>query len=155
MIVESCQLLSTAHRLLDGHEIKLINVKNSKPKPYWVLPDYRETTLYKPTHINHPSAIWSRTSFDNYNWLVQHLGGLLQEYTARYNKIHKCQNEGLYTALINTPKNIPNIGFTTMPNCMPTEYIISNCSVTNYRNYYKFGKQHLHMWKNQNKPNWL
>jgi Pyrimidine dimer DNA glycosylase len=46
---------------------------------------------YKPTHINHPLAIWTRESDSNYLWLIQHLEALCKEYTLRYNKVHKCE----------------------------------------------------------------
>jgi hypothetical protein len=77
MILESAQLLSTAHRILDGDDSG-------------VLPDYRDTLFYRATHKNHPSARWIRESVENYNWLVDHFDGLLREYTHRYKKQHAC-----------------------------------------------------------------
>lgn len=67
MILETAQLLSTAHRLLDGND---------------------DPILYKATHKNHPSAIWTRKSQKNYLWLTSLLQNLCQEYTYRYGKIH-------------------------------------------------------------------
>ena len=67
MIIEYAQLLSTAHRLVDGDE---------------------GLVLYKATHKNHPSAIWARRSAQNYAWLYYHMMELGREYEKRYGKKH-------------------------------------------------------------------
>lgn len=139
MIVESAQLLSTAHRVLDGDKL--------------VLPDDREQILYKATHINHPCAVWCRATYMNYRWLADHLEYLLDEYTLRYKKQHK--SEDVYHALIDSPDCIEPEGFTTPPCCMPDEFKISDNYVDNYREYYRVDKAHLHAWKNRDKPNWI
>ena len=144
MILESAQLMSTAHRILDGEKIG---------KQY-VLHDARESYLYKTTHINHPSAKWIREAVENYNWLVDHFFALMVEYNFRYEKQHKCYGELSYL-LASPPKNLKEFDWTTPPSCMPDEYIISQNPLTNYRNYYKLGKSHLHSWKKRNPPEWI
>ena len=68
MIIEYAQLMSTAHRVIDGYEeIEKRYVHGSLPARYrntkvWRLTDARDATLYKATHMNHPSAIWCRAS---------------------------------------------------------------------------------------------
>ena len=54
MILESAQLLSTAHRLLDGREIEG-KTKTGRKARRWILDDSREPIVYQATHINHPS----------------------------------------------------------------------------------------------------
>ena len=160
MILESAQLLSTAHRILDGKEIQLEvdilqedgSVKTRKKK-WWLLKDAREEVIYSATHINHPSAVWARSSIENYNWLVDHFFALMQEYTYRYDKQHKCFGEISYM-LQSPPKKLEEFDMTKMPSCMAEEYIISEDPITNYRNYYKAGKKHLHNWKRRNPPEW-
>jgi len=44
---------------------------------------------YKRAHYNHPCTIWTRTSQQNYKWLIKHGLAIADEYTARYNKTHK------------------------------------------------------------------
>jgi hypothetical protein len=161
MILESAQLLSTAHRLLDGREIQLeVQVEQedgttkTRKKKWWLLNDAREDVIYSATHINHPSAVWARTSVENYNWLVDHFFALMQEYTYRYDKTHKCYGE-ISATLASPPKNLQEYDMTTMPSCMAPEYIIGSNPVENYRNYYKMGKTHLHSWKNRNPPEWI
>ena len=53
MIKETVQMMSTAHRVLDGDE--------------WA----DSVGLVKTTHINHPSTIWVRSSVDHYHWMLQ------------------------------------------------------------------------------------
>lgn len=61
MILETAQLLSTAHRLLDGKQVIYKCPRTGKNKKHWELYDSREAVLYKASHINHPSAIWRPT----------------------------------------------------------------------------------------------
>lgn len=153
MILESAQLLSTAHRFLDGVEMmgKTPTGRNVKR---WVLSDAREPVLYSATHINHPSAIWCRKSVENYNWLTDHMFALLSEYTYRYDKEHKVQGELSYM-LQSPPYNLKDWDFTTMPSAMSDEYKISDDPLVNYRNYYKKGKSRMFSWKNRNPPEWI
>lgn len=153
MILESAQLLSTAHRLLDGRETagKSKTGRNAKR---WVLDDSRDDVLYQATHINHPSAVWCRKSVQNYTWLVDHFFALGEEYTYRYGKTHKCFGELSYM-LQSPPKNLTNYDMTTMPSAMAPEYVISEDPLENYRNYYRVGKARMHSWKNRQPPEWM
>ncbi len=153
MILESAQLLSTAHRILDGMETVTVS-KTGRSKKIWELLDAREFVLYQATHVNHPSAIWCRTSVENYNWLVDHMFALMDEYTFRYEKKHKCQGELSYM-LQSPPKNLKDWDMTTIPCAMDDKYIVSSDAVDNYRNYYKTGKTHLHSWKKREAPDWI
>ena len=158
MITESAQLLSTAHRVLDGTMTEGVRVnldtgKTRKVKAY-TLPDARVSVIYSATHINHPSAIWARTSVENYTWLVDHMFALMAEYTYRYEKEHKIQGEIGYM-LQSPPFNLKDYEMTKMPSCMDQQYIISDDPIINYRNYYKKGKTHLFAWKNRQPPEWI
>ena len=153
MILESAQLLSTAHRVLDGREVagKSKTGRNAKR---WVFDDARDEVLYQATHINHPSAVWARKSVENYNWLVEHFFALGEEYTYRYGKTHKCFGELSYQ-LQSPPKNLTNYDMTTMPSAMDPEYVVSEDPIVNYRNYYKIGKARMHSWKKRQPPFWI
>jgi hypothetical protein len=155
MILESAQLLSTAHRVID-----MLIIRSYKPegklrcKNEYILGDARNDIIYQATHINHPSAIWCRQSIENYQWLVEHMFALMDEYTYRYNKKHKCSGEISYM-LQSPPKKLEKYEWTKMPSCMDEQYIISDDPIINYRNYYKLGKSYLHKWTNRNKPEWI
>jgi hypothetical protein len=145
MILEAAQLLSTAHRVLDG--IEYIDASSGRKIKRWSIDDDRENILYSATHVNHPSAIWARESNNNYNWLWCYLYEHCKEYTRRYGKVHKIEQSGLLKVLQTPPHNIPIKHFFQPPSAMDAKYIISENSITNYRNYYKVGKAHLHKWK--------
>ena len=152
MILETAQLLSTAHRILDGTEY-IDKSKTGRNVRRWRLPDARETVLYSATHINHPSAVWCRATNNNYNWLFCHFGGLLHEYTYRYGRIHKC--EDMVVALMQPPFNI-DVGYLTpVTPAMPDEYKVPHNSVASYRNYYRGAKQRMHKWTKREVPEWI
>ena len=161
MILEYAQLLSTAHRVLDGVEIiENKYVPGSLPARWrkckiWKLNDHRDSILYKATHINHPSARWVRQSPENYLWLANMLIALCEEYTHRYGKIHKTERDGLcYVLVKNTPHSIGNSGFTQPTPAMPDDVKISGDSIASYKNYYIKNKGHLAAWKKRNIPEW-
>ena len=155
MILESAQLLSTAHRILDGVEYT-DKTKTGRNVKRWRLPDDRDTTLYVATHINHPCAVWCRKSSDNYAWLWSLMNEYCEEYTHRYGKVHKIEADGLLGRLDVMPNKIDHeLGFTTPPSAMDAKYIISEDPIKNYQNYYKNGKAHLHKWKNRRPPEWI
>ena len=152
MILETCQLLSTAHRILDGNETQ-IKSKTGRNKKIWRLSDDRETILYSATHINHPSAVWRRSSNSNYNWLHSLLTELCHEYTFRYGKIHKCEQIGLVGKLQSCPNNISVGHFTQVTPAMPDDVKLEN-SILSYRNYYIKNKSKMATWKNRSVPEW-
>jgi len=157
MIVETAQLLSTAHRVLDGLQVRVqyITDKGKKrSKNVWVLDDGRNDWFYNATHINHPCAVWCRESVENYNWLVDHLFALGDEYNHRYGKSH-LTIEKLGYEIQSPPDNLRAWDWTSPPSAMDTEYIVSTDPIENYRNYYKYGKAKLHSWKKREVPAWI
>ena len=152
MILEYAQLLSTAHRYLDG--ILSIGLsKSGRKQQRYVLSDSRESTLYSATHINHPSAIWVRQSDANYAWLYRMFGALMDEYTYRYGKTHAC--ERLADELSYRPKNIPKGEFTEPTPAMPDHYKMAGDSIQSYKNYYLGDKTRMFSWKNRETPSWV
>jgi len=152
MIIEYAQLMSTAHRLLDGEEY-LGMTANGRRIKRWRLNDSREDILMKASHINHPSSVWCRASKQNYLWLNRMWYYLCKEYTYRYGKIHSVEKR-MAEALYVWPNNIPDLPFTGPTPAMPDIYKVPGDSLTSYHNYYKGGKQHLASWKKRNIPSW-
>lgn len=147
MVLETCQLLSTAHRILDGTQIEAKS-KTGRNVKRWKLNNELDEILYSATHVSHPSAVWARQSAANYDWLVHLLIELCAEYTYRYGKVHKCQEIGLVNALRIHPKNIPNdVAFTEPTPAMPDDVKVFDDSIASYRNYYINNKTHLASWK--------
>jgi hypothetical protein len=120
MILESAQLLSTAHREIDGDTWADAN------------------GLYKSTHKNHPSAVWARSNTKHYQWLYQHMLGLGTEYNRRYDKKHLTINK-LGRVLAKWPDNLEMDVWCDPPQCMPDEYK-QDSSMQGYRRYYAIDK---------------
>lgn len=149
MIVEYAQLMSTAHRVLDGtHKIVL---HNGRKQQQWILPD--DSALYKASHVNHPDNIWLRQSSENYKFLYALFSELCTEYTRRYGKVHateiKCK-----LPLAQFPRNIPTGPFTEPPLTMPDEYKVDD-AVISYQNLYVGSKARFAKWTNRLPPNWF
>ena len=102
MILEYHQLLSTAHRILDGD-------------------DYADPQgLYKATHKNHPSSTWSRESSYHYKWLFVMLCELHKIYEAHTAKTHASKR--ILKALGKLPENIHDNGFVMPTPAMPDKF---------------------------------
>ena len=158
MILEYAQLLSTAHRVLDGVRTTAIRTTTGRQYTRYNLPDNRDGLLYSATHINHPSAIWVRQSYSNYVWLTQLLFYLCKEYTHRYGKVHKVESSDLLFNLYVPPHALEPtrsvVKFTQPTPAMPDIYKVPGDSIRSYRNYYNGGKQHLAAWKKREMPSW-
>ena len=155
MILEYAQLLSTAHRVLDGEQTPWFTTAAGRKKREWMLYDDRQNILYAATHLNHPSAVWVRQSTENYLWLSNLLVALCEEYTHRYGKTHKVERDGLcFVLLKNVPANIGNKGWSEPTPAMPDEVKIPGDSIASYRNYYINNKSHLAKWKKRSIPQW-
>ena len=136
MILESAQMLCTAHRVLDGDE------------------KADELFMYKRAHVNHPSTIWVRDNVYNYWWLYRLFEALCDEYTYRYEKGHMTDLK-LRETLRTPPKNIPiNKKFYQPPQCMPDEYKGED-SVEAYQKYYMGEKSSFSVWKKRPTPEWF
>lgn len=136
MPLETAQMLSTAHRLID------------------TVSD--DSVLYKPTHKNHPSSVWVRENISNYIWTFCHFIALCDEYTHRYGKVHLS-----YTKLVDIlsvpPKNIEHGDETLTPLAMKDypECMFPNDPVKSYRLYYATKKSRFNMkWTNREIPSW-
>lgn len=137
MNLEYAQLLTTALHIVD------------KPTPEQSL------SWYKTTHQNHPCAIWTRASINNWLYLKELATALNDEWKFRYNHFDRSHKSFVMVLSLPTPKNLPNGEFTKPPSCMDNKYKVSECVIENYKNYYKHGKAHLHKWTNRKPPEWL
>ena len=151
MATEYCQLLSTAHRILDG-KMYLGKTKNNRNIKRWRLPDEREDILMKASHVNHPSNIWVRESRENYMEMYFIYMATLGEYTYRYGKIHGSSKASMI--LQRPPKNIISNKNTEMVQAMPDYCKINNDPISAYRNYYIKEKKNFVTWKNRPVPEW-
>lgn len=152
MIVEYGQLMSTAHRVLDGTFYYGLTANNRRIQR-WKLPDEREEVIWKASHIKHPSGLWVRSSSSHYQWLFALWLEMLKEYTYRYGKVHS--TERMKPWFVKVPDNIPHKGWLSDPTpAMPDEYKTSE-AIQSYRNYYLGAKRSFANWKNRNTPTWF
>jgi hypothetical protein len=150
MILEYAQLLSTAHRVLDG-DIVIGKSKTGRKQTRYVL-SRDDSILYSATHINHPSSVWVRQSNKNYDWLFGLFQALMAEYTHRYGKTHATSRLEMHLAKL--PKNIPQKPFTEPTPAMPDDVKVPGDSIASYRKYYIQNKPHLASWKKRPVPEW-
>jgi hypothetical protein len=111
MVLESAQMLCTAHHEFGNHDVP-----------------------YKVAHRNHPSTIWARSGLKQYVWLFRHFMALSDEYTERYGREHLTWQKCAY-ALFEPPMGIPDIEWTDPPQCMPDE-CKRETSLAGYTEYY-------------------
>ena len=128
MTLESAQLMATAL------------VLNNLPSPY------------KPTHRNHPCAVWARANRNNFSWLLQHHLAMLDEYTKRFNKVHACaEHQHYWQAALN---HLPDTPQTAFAQAMPVDLKIPGDAVTAYRNFYLRDKAYFARWTLTPVPDW-
>lgn len=126
MLIEYTQMLSTANRLSGLDE------------------------GYKIAHVNHPCTIWTRKSYENWCVLFTLVEELQKQYNYRYLKYHKSWQ---MAKTLHSP-NLPRIGVTTPPQCMPDIYKCDNL-ITAYRNYYIGDKRAFARWTKIDEPKWF
>lgn len=132
MPIESAQMLSSAHRILDGESA----------------PD----ACYKATHRHHPCTVWTMSSSANYMWHYNLLECMLEEYSRRYNKVHKTSQ--LLSILSKLPHNIVQNGFTLPPQAIPEIYKQDDV-IAAYRIFYRVEKAGFATWKHGDVPAWF
>jgi hypothetical protein len=152
MILEYTQLLSTAHRVLDGLPVPDYSKSGRRVTRYKL--DKYDDVIYQATHVYHPSAVWTRASKANYEWLYQLLVELCKEYAYRYGKTHSIQRSELFKVLKKSPRSISLQPFTQPTPAMPLEMITQGDSITSYKKYYIECKNHLAVWSKRNIPEW-
>lgn len=108
-------------------------------------------TPYRSCHVNHPCTLWAGKTRTNFLWLCKLGLALCDEYTYRYQKVHKCKDVINYC--LSKSLSIPEGELTPFALAMPDEYKVA-CPITSYRNYYRFAKNHLSVWKNREIPFW-
>ena len=135
MILESAQLLCSAHVFLDDTD-NIVGIP-----------------IYKLAHKNHPCTIWTRECSGNYAWLYHLFCDLCKEYTYRYGKIHLCEIK-LKKALNFYPDNIKIGDITPFKLAMPDEYKKDD-PVESYREYYIKKKKDICKWKYTDTPEWF
>ena len=160
MIVESGQMLSTAHRMCDGAMELRPSKSGKRTVKYYKHPnDNMEDILYKAVHHFHPCTVWTMETNNNYLWHYDHFIALCREYSYRYGKVHA--TEKLIPLLSNPPKNIKEgvkYYLTQFPLAMKSnpECMFPEDPVKSYRMFYQTKQDRFKMvWSKREVPCWF
>jgi hypothetical protein len=156
MIVEAAQMLSTAHRMVDGSMEKRPSKSGKRMVNYYVHPNSNlESALYKAVHHYHPCTVWTMESKANYTWHYTHFLALCSEFKHRFNKPHLTE-EKLSEVLSVPPANILDIERTPFALAMAQfpACIVKDNPVQSYRNYYHTAKSFAKWEKSRPAPSW-
>lgn len=148
---------------VDRHVIKMrLELAQLACTAHHVLGDIpSEKIPYKPTHKNHPSAIWVRESLFNYDFVVNLGLQLCKEMRHRFNTSYQ-KTEEVLLWLKENPIQVKDcfitkqklaVGDNPIPFSNYDDYW--NYAVDNYRKYYNDTKQHLFKWTNRPIPEWI
>ena len=150
MILESAQMLSTAHRLIDGKPVK------DGKKVVHLLPGEtidHQPHAYKVAHAHHPSTVWTMASISNYQFHAVLFQEMLREYDRRYpGKVHSCRQ--IANTLAFAPRGIAAGPLTVKPQAMPDQYKTAD-TIEAYRRYYAGTKYRFAKWKHGEIPGWF
>ena len=155
MIIEYAQMLSTAHRMLDGKIVRKPSRSGKTMVKYYDLYEgaddlEAENTYYHAVHFNHPCNVWIRESHENYIHLYKLFVALCDEYKYRYGRSHMTDIK-LREPLWTLPKNIPSKPFTEPPQAMP-DYCKRTDPIDAYRTYYIKEKKRFAKWTKRQIP---
>ena len=156
MIVESAQMLSTAHRMLDGNVDRRPSKSGRTMVKYYDHP-YLDKLLYKAVHCGHPCTVWTMESSSNYVWHYKHFIALCDEYQYRYGKKHLTDTT-LRSILMVPPANILRDERTPFKLAMGSnpECMFPDDPVKSYRMFYHTKQQRFDMqWTKRDTPSWF
>lgn len=158
MIVESCQMMTTAIR----------HIFPITYKEFQHLRDFPESRFKFPApfdigsgHYNHPCSAWVRKDEVNLSWLATHTQALLQEKAKRWKNMH-VYNDFVTVMYNSNPTNngVPTLfstAFSTPALKMLAnrdEYQSADAQVVLYRMYYALEKALFARWNSTPPPVW-
>jgi len=153
MIIEYAQMLSTAHRMLDGTQYT--DASSGRRIQRWRLDNSNmDGVLYKASHINHPSTRWVRENAIQYQYAYDMFTALCDEYTYRYDKTHLTDTK-LRVLLNEIPNNITLGVYSEPPQCMPEDVKVQNDSISAYHKYYANYKKGFAVWTDRPVPSFM
>jgi hypothetical protein len=167
MLLETCQLLYTAHWVLFYPELKdcksAVALSRTQkqlevPEYMWPAPECNTTKEpgYRPCHVWHPCAKWARECSGNYLWLAELGLELAKEFRFRFKKEHSCEKHIVWL-FDNIPLSIVMAPRKNFAIAMDDQYKNSNDPIVCYRNYYKKSKKERGLVKYTGRqiPHWL
>lgn len=149
MIVESAQMLANCFT-----PESLVNAPRSQ-----------KGNVRKHSYFNHPCSIWARETYNNYQWLVDHAYGLIQERKYRNPDARPHFTEEFITWCdCNIPDNLDSdkdeltpfaIAISDDSKCMHHNNFYTASTVRKYQMYYKYDKKEFAKWTRRDKPSFM
>ena len=131
MVVETGQILSTAHFILGNGDCPV--------------------SCYKPYNPRHPSVIWTAETLGNYRWTRRLFAALSDEFAFRYGKDHATWNR---LRELPEPTSLADRKVTDFAVCVPDSCVVVNDPVKSYRLYYLRHKKPFARWTRRRPPRW-
>lgn len=117
---------------------------------------------YKLCHKNHPVSIWVRSSYENYQWTINHAFALYFEKLHRYGTGHKSIEVIRWAAANMDLLNLPRIGLTKFAIainenslCRKDPSFDESDPVKCYQLYYKYDKKDIAKWTKRDIPEFM
>lgn len=148
--------------LVDRHTVKMVlesaqmlaNCYTDNQLAAKDCPRTKTGNVRKHSYYNHPCSKWVRETTGNIKWLCEHAEAIDVERMERYGTEPHFSIEFIRWAYLNRFESCAEqAGVTPFALAMPDEYKQDN-AVEAYRDYYRYGKKHLHEWK-RNRPDWI
>jgi hypothetical protein len=168
MILETCQMLYTAHwtaanpeLLKERSAIKIAKAHKALPIPAHMASAPKRKCAdeqgYRPVHLHHPCTIWVRECLGNYMWAVELALALAEEYEYRWpGRTHSCKAHALWLKA-NVPPGMPGNERNGFAIAMDEKYRVSGDPIASYIQFYKGSKQdrNLTVYTRREKPAFL
>jgi hypothetical protein len=158
MIVESCQMMSTAMRSIFPVTYKTFQEMRDAPESLFRFPAPFDIGT---GHYNHPCTMWVRKNEMNLSWLASHTQALIQEKRKRWDTSH-LYSEFVSIMETSSPKDSISIHSFTPVFSIPVLKQLANRSgyqnldaqVVLYRMYYVLEKYKIARWEWTPTPTW-
>lgn len=129
IIIEGSQMLAVAYSLDRLAENDVPRTQKGTPR--------------KHAYNKHPMTLWVTENLSNFNWTLDHIYTLCDEYEYRFDKTRHFTRDFIDWCAKNSP-NLPNEPKTMQPQCFGKSFpqcIVENDPVTGYQNYYNIAKR--------------
>ena len=168
MILETAEMICMAHyvnevlgfvpRKLEKDEYVRVCQYKGQFKP--LKPEDRPIPyIGRDAHLNHPSTIWVRSSYENYAWTWCYMHALESE--RKFRNPRGVPEHKAITLTRHLPDlSIPDRGFTPFALAMGNlkeahpELVDDSNPIQSYRNFYMLDKNGFASWKSREVPEW-
>jgi hypothetical protein len=107
---------------------------------------------YAITHVNHPCTVWTRTSIENFNWLLDCTDSLCTEFTRRWKGNHSIKR--IVDWMRQNPPKLPSSKQTPFAQAMPECFKDQDPTIA-YRRYYGMKTTYMKLeWRYTDAPSW-